>query len=110
MTFKVFLPKSLANWLRRKIRTGAFKHPAEAALVAFKDLQELDCHPEVRKKLLQAMIRDAIDDPRPGIPIEKVRADHYARLRQYASTKPPRPKPLPKRRKRLQSKRRGGQK
>ena len=97
MTFEVFLPESLAKWLRQKIQAGMFHDPAEAAFVAFQDLQELDRHPIVRKQLLQAMIQDAIDDPRPGIPIEKVRADHMAQLRRYARTKPPRPKALPKR-------------
>ena len=104
MTFKVFLPESVAKWLRKQIAAGHFNDPAEAAFVAFQNLQELDSHPQVRKKLLQAMIRDAIDDPRPSIPYEKVRADHYARLRRYASTTPPRPKPLPKRRARPASK------
>lgn len=97
MTFKIFLPESLANWLRREIRAGTFKNPAEAAFIAFKDLQDLDRHPELRKKLLQAMVQDSLDDPHPEIPFEKVRADHLAQLRRYASTKPPRPKALPKR-------------
>lgn len=34
MTFRVFLPESTANWLRKKIRTGVFQDPAEAANVA----------------------------------------------------------------------------
>jgi antitoxin ParD1/3/4 len=105
MTFKVFLTESLANWLRRKIRAGAFADPAEAAFVAFQDLQELDSHPKVRKQLLKATVQDAIDDPRPGIPLEKVRTNHFARLRRYARTKPPRPKPLPKRSPRKRSSR-----
>jgi antitoxin ParD1/3/4 len=98
MTFKVFLPESLAKWLRKQIAAGHFKDPAEAAFVAFQDLQELDRHPQVRQRLLKAMIQAAIDDPRPSIPIEKVRADHFTQLRRYARTKPPHPKPLPKRR------------
>jgi Arc/MetJ-type ribon-helix-helix transcriptional regulator len=97
MTFKVFLPESMAKWLRKKIAAGHFKDPAEAAFIAFQDLQELERHPQVRKRLVQAMLQDAMDDPHPGIPFEKVRADHYARLRRYVRTKPPHPKPLPKR-------------
>lgn len=96
MTFKVFLPESLANWLRKKIRAGVFHDPAEAAFVAFQDLHELDRHPKVRRKLLRAMLQAAIDDPRPGIPAEKVAAKLRAQTLRYARTKPPRPKPLPK--------------
>lgn len=96
MTFKVFLPQSLANWLRKKIRAGVFHDPAEAAFVAFQDLHELDRHPNVRRELLGAMLQASIDDPRPGIPAEKVMAKLRAQTLRYARTKPPRPKPLPK--------------
>ena len=96
MTFKVFLPESLANWLRKKIRAGVFYDPAEAAFVAFQDLHELDRHPKVRRELLGAMLQASIDAPRPGIPAEKVMAKLRAQTLRYARTKPPRPKPLPK--------------
>lgn len=96
MTFKVFLPEALANWLRKKIRAGVFHDPGEAAFVAFQDLYELDRHPKVRRELLNAMLQAAIDDPRPAIPAEKVMAEMRAQTLRYARTKPPRPKPLPK--------------
>jgi antitoxin ParD1/3/4 len=96
MTFKVFLPESLANWLRKKIRAGVFHDPGEAAFVAFQDLHELDRHPRVRRDLLRAMLQASIDDPRPGIPAEKVMARLRAQTLRYARTEPPRPKPLPK--------------
>lgn len=96
MTFKVFLPEPLANWLRKKIRAGVFHDPGEAAFVAFQDLYELDRHPKVRRELLNAMLQAAIDDPRPAIPAEKVMAEMRAQTLRYARTKPPRPKPLPK--------------
>lgn len=35
MTFKVFLPESLASWLRKRIEAGVFDDPAEAAFLAF---------------------------------------------------------------------------
>jgi hypothetical protein len=78
MSFKVFLPQSLANWLRKKIRAGVFQDPAEAAFVAFQDLAELDRHPDVRKALLRAMLKAAADDPRPTIPAKKVLAKFRA--------------------------------
>ena len=94
MTFKVFLPESLANWLRRKIRAGVYEDPAQAAFLAFQDLQELDRHPEVRKHLFTAMIQSRAADPGPGIPGDQVMARLRARERRYARTEPPRPKPL----------------
>ena len=96
MTFKVFLPESIANWLRKKIRAGVFHDPSEAAFVAFQDLVELDRHPQVRRQLLRAMLQGSIDDPRPSIPADKVLNRLRARERRYARTKPPRPQPLPK--------------
>jgi len=101
MTFEVFLPESIANWLRKKIRAGVFRDPAEAAFIAFQDLQELDRHPKVRQQLLDAMLQAAMDDPRPGKPAERVLAKIRARTLRYARTKPPRPKPLPSARRRL---------
>lgn len=89
MAFEVFLPESSASWLREKIAAGVFNDAAEAAFVAFRDLQELDRHPEVRKQLLQAMIEASLKDPRPGIPLEEVHARHRAQLREWANTEPP---------------------
>jgi Arc/MetJ-type ribon-helix-helix transcriptional regulator len=96
LTFKVFLPESLGNWLRKKIRAGVFQDAAEAAFVAFQDLAELDRHPEVRKALLRAMLKAAANDPRPAISAEKLLARFRARSRRYARTSPPRPRQLPK--------------
>jgi Arc/MetJ-type ribon-helix-helix transcriptional regulator len=87
MTFEVFLPESQADWLRAKIAAGVF-NDAKAAFVAFKDLQELDQHPEVRRSLLNAMLQDGIDSG-PGISMEEFREQHRARLREYANSEPP---------------------
>lgn len=89
MTFEVFLPESLADWLRQKITAGVFKDAKEAAFVAFQDLQELDRHPEVREQLLHAMLESSLKDPRPRIPLEDVRARHRTQLREWANTDPP---------------------
>jgi antitoxin ParD1/3/4 len=95
MTFEVFLPESMADWLRAKIAAGMFTSPGEAAFVAFQDLQELDRHPAVRQALLTAMIEASVNDPRPGIPIEEVREQFLARMRKDANTDPPAPADLP---------------
>lgn len=89
ITFEVFLPDSLANWLREKIAAGAFKDAAEAAFVAFQNLQELDRHPYVKEQLLRATIEARLKDPRPGIPLEEFRANHRAQLREWANREPP---------------------
>jgi antitoxin HicB len=56
MTFEVFLPESLADWLHKKIAGGVYTDARDAAYLAFQDLRELDRHPEVRRELLAAMI------------------------------------------------------
>jgi hypothetical protein len=71
MTFEMFLAESLATWLRAKLAAGVFSDAKEAAFVAFQHLQELEEHPDVRKQLLKAVIEDALNDPRPAIPIEQ---------------------------------------
>jgi hypothetical protein len=95
LTFEVFLPEGIADWLWEKFEAGAYKNPGEAAFVAFQDLRELDRHPAVRTQLLKAMINAAAEDPRPGITIEDWRAKHRATLREYASTEPPTPRIWP---------------
>jgi len=89
MTFEVFLPESIANWLREKIAAGVFSDAREAAFIAFQDMQELDRHPEVRQELLKAMIKAGTDDLGPGISSEEMREKFQARLREYANTEPP---------------------
>ena len=92
LTFEVFLPEGIADWLWQKLEAGVYKDPAEAAFLAFQDLMELDRHPAVRAQLLKAMVTAVADDPRPGITIEEFRAQHEATLREYASTEPPAPR------------------
>ena len=65
-----------------------FQDARQAAFIAFKDLRELDRHPEVRRALLTAMLRDGIDSG-PGISMEEFREQHRAMLREYANTEPP---------------------
>jgi len=63
MTFEVFLPEAIANWLREKIAAGVFKDPAEAAFVAFQDLRVLDQHPSIHQDLLKATIDASSENP-----------------------------------------------
>jgi hypothetical protein len=66
MTFKAFLPESMADWSRTKLAAGVFDSAREAAFVSFQDLIELDRHPKVRQQLLTAMLEASINDPYPG--------------------------------------------
>jgi len=95
LTFEVFLPEDMAEWLWQKLEAGVYTDPAEAAFLAFQDLMELDQHPKVRAELLKAILNAAADDPRPGISIDEWRARHDAKLREYASTEPPAPRTWP---------------
>ncbi len=92
LTFEVFLPEDLADWLWQKLEAGIYTNPREAAFLAFQDMRELDRHPAVRKQLLTAMVQESMDDPGPGITSEEFRAQHDATLREYASTEPPAPR------------------
>lgn len=89
MTFEVFLPEPLANWLREKIAAGVYRDAQEAAYLAFQDLRELDRHPEVRRELLSAMIKDGLKDSGRTYSPEEVRAELRAMRREYANTEPP---------------------
>ena len=68
LTFEVFLPEGIADWLWQKLEAGVYKDPKEVAFIAFQDLMDLDRHPKVRAKLLKAT------------------------LNEYASTEPPTPR------------------
>jgi Arc/MetJ-type ribon-helix-helix transcriptional regulator len=89
MSFEVFLPEAIANWLRELLAAGVFESAGEAAFVAFQEMQELDRHPKVRQELLKAMMEASAADPRPGISTEEMQERHRARLREYANTEPP---------------------
>jgi len=89
MTFEVFLPESLADWLRKKIADGVYTDATEAAYLAFQDLREFDRHPEVRRDFPGAMITDALKEPVETFTIEEVCAQLRALPREYADRDPP---------------------
>jgi hypothetical protein len=89
MTFEVFLPEPLADWLGKKLAAGVFKDPGEAAFVAFQDLRELDSHPRARKELLKAVAKSSSDGSGREIPFEEWCNQHQAQLRRYAKGDPP---------------------
>jgi hypothetical protein len=88
ITFEVFLPEAIANWLRGKIAAGAFKDPAEAAFVAFQEMRELDQHSSVRQELLTAILQTGAADLGEGSLMEEIRTKLQKQLREYADTDP----------------------
>ena len=85
MTFEVFLPEDMADWLREKLAAGVFDSASTAAFVAFQDLIELDRHPEVRQQLMSAMVDASENDPSPSIPAEEVFASLDAKMAALAA-------------------------
>jgi Arc/MetJ-type ribon-helix-helix transcriptional regulator len=84
LTFEVFLPEGIADWVRARVAEGSFTDPSEAAFVAFQRFIELWDHPEVEKQLLLAVLNERMNDSRPGIPSEQVFADMEANIRKLA--------------------------
>ena len=84
LTFEVFLPEGMADWVKEKVAAGVFTDPAEAAFVAFQSFIDLYEHPEIEKQLLKAVLEDSMNDPRPGIPADQVLADLDAKMRELA--------------------------
>lgn len=71
MTFEVFLPEGLSDWLQELLTKGVFESPKEAAFVAFQSLRDLHTHPKIQKQLLTAMLEASINDPSPVVPTEE---------------------------------------
>jgi hypothetical protein len=85
MTFEVFLPEDMADWLRGKLAAGVFDDARTAGFVAFQDLLELDRHPQVRRQLLTAMLDASVNDPSPSVPAEEAFASLDAKMAALAA-------------------------
>lgn len=72
LRFEAYLPPDLALWLLDRIQQGSFLDPSEAAFVLLGEARELEPQADLRRELLRRRLQAAIDDPRPGIPIEDV--------------------------------------
>ena len=72
LIFEAYLPPDLAVWLLDRIERGAFVDPSEATFVLLGEARDLEPHVDLRNELLKRVIQAAIDDPRPGIPVEDV--------------------------------------
>jgi hypothetical protein len=93
MTFEVFLPVNLADWLRAKIATGVYRDAREAAFVAFENLRDLDEHPKVGEQLLAAVLETSLNDPRPAVPAAEWIKELRARLQLSVQRNSGNPRP-----------------
>ena len=85
--FEVYLPSGLADRLLGHIERGTFRDPGEAVFVMLGEQEELEAHPDLREELLRRGIQAAIDDPRPGIPAEEVKA-YFEKLMEERRPEP----------------------
>ncbi len=74
LRFEAYLPPSLALWLLDLIEQGKFLDPSEAVFVILGEHKELETHADLRRELLKRSIQAAIDDPRPGLSGEEMKA------------------------------------
>ena len=74
LRFEAYLPPSLALWLLDLIEQGKFLDPSEAVFVILGEHKELEPHADLRRELLKRSIQAAIDDPRPGLSGEEMKA------------------------------------
>jgi hypothetical protein len=79
LRFDVYLPPSLAEWVLDFVERGVFTDPAEAVFVILGEHRDLEPHADLRKEILRRSLEAAMNDPRPGIPAEEVKA-HMEKL------------------------------
>jgi antitoxin ParD1/3/4 len=87
LRFEAYLPPELADWVLELIERGVFTDPSEAVFVILGEHRDLEPHADLREEILRRSCQAAMDDPRPGIPHEKIEE----RLRELAAR--PRPDP-----------------
>lgn len=87
LRFQAYLPPALALWLLDRIEDGVYVDPSEAVFVLFKQARELEPHLDLQQDLLHRQISSAINDPRPSISADELKA------RFKAAGEKPRPDP-----------------
>ena len=74
----ITLPADLARVVRQKVESGAYASNSEVIREALRAWQEREMDRDQRLARIRQDIEEAINDPRPSIPVEEV----FARLRQ----------------------------
>jgi antitoxin ParD1/3/4 len=74
LRFEAYIPPGLAEWLLDQVERGVFVDPSEAVFVMLTEQHDLEPHADLREEILRRSCRAALDDPRPGIPHDEVKA------------------------------------
>jgi len=74
LRFEAYLPPDLAVWLIDLIERGVFSDPGEAVFVMLTEQHDLEPHADLRQEILRRSCQAAMDDPRPRIPHDEVKA------------------------------------
>ncbi len=78
LSFEVYLPSGLAEWILDFVERGVFTDPSEAVFVILGEHMDLEPHADLRQEILKRSLDAAINDPRPAIPAEDVFAEMEA--------------------------------
>jgi hypothetical protein len=74
LRFEAYLPQKIADWLLDLIEREVFTDPSEAVFVILGEHMELQPHRDLRDELVRRRIQGAMDDPRPLLSSDEVRA------------------------------------
>jgi antitoxin ParD1/3/4 len=73
LRFEAYLPPEFADWILELIERGVFTDPSEAVFVILGEHRDLEPHADLREEILRRSCQAAMDDPRSGIPHEKMK-------------------------------------
>jgi antitoxin ParD1/3/4 len=74
LRFEVYLPPDLAEWLLDQVERGVFVDPSEAVFVMLTEQRDLEPHADLREEILRRSCQAAMDDPRPRISHDEIKA------------------------------------
>src|SRR5271166_4861689 len=74
LRFEAYLPPDLAEWLLDQVEHGVFVDPSEAVFVMLTEQHDLEPHADLREEILRRSCQAAMDDPRPRISHDEIKA------------------------------------
>jgi antitoxin ParD1/3/4 len=87
LRFEAYLPSDLAEWLLDQVESGMFVDPGESVFVMLTEQPDLEPHADLREEILRRSCQAAMDDPRPRISQDQIKAW----LRRLVETPPAEP-------------------
>lgn len=85
LSFEVFLPSGMAEWILDYVERGVFIDPSEAVFVMLGEYQDYELHEDLREEVLRRSLQASMDQADEGIPAETF----FAQLKE--DLKKPRP-------------------